>query len=77
MLARARQAGRGLGAMDALIAATCLVCDLVLATRNLRDFDGLGVELFGPWSQAAYRCCPSRVNCHTDRPEGGAFAKQG
>jgi toxin FitB len=48
LLARARQAGRGLGAMDALIAATCLVCDLVLATRNLGDFDGLGVELFAP-----------------------------
>jgi len=48
LLARARQASRGLGAMDALIAATCLACDLVLATRNLADFDGLGVELFAP-----------------------------
>ena len=48
LLARARQAGRGLGALDALIAATCLACDLVLATRNLVDFDGLGVELFAP-----------------------------
>jgi hypothetical protein len=48
LLARARQVGRGLGAMDALIAATCLACDLMLATRNLGDFDGLGVELFAP-----------------------------
>ena len=48
LLARARQAGRGLGAMDALIAATCLACDLVLATRNLGDFDELGVEMFAP-----------------------------
>jgi hypothetical protein len=31
-----------------LIAATCQACDLVLATRNLGDFDGLGVELFAP-----------------------------
>lgn len=46
LLARARQPGRGLGAMDALIAATCQACNLVLATRNLGDFDGLGVELF-------------------------------
>jgi predicted nucleic acid-binding protein len=46
--ARARQAGRGLGAMDALIGATCLACDLVLATRNLGDFDGLGIELHAP-----------------------------
>jgi predicted nucleic acid-binding protein len=45
LLAQSRQAGRGLGAMDALIAATCLACDLALATRNLRDFEGLGVEL--------------------------------
>jgi toxin FitB len=48
LLARARQAGRGLGAMDALIGATCLACDLVLATRNLGDFDGLGIELHAP-----------------------------
>ena len=34
--------------MDALIAATCLVCELVLATRNIGDFDWLGVELFTP-----------------------------
>ena len=48
LLARARQAGRGLGAMDALIAATCLARDLVLATRNLADFDGLGIALHAP-----------------------------
>jgi predicted nucleic acid-binding protein len=48
LLARARRAGRGLGAMDALIAATCLAGDLVLATRNLGDFDDLGIELFSP-----------------------------
>jgi toxin FitB len=48
LLARARRAGRGLGAMDALIAATCLARDLALATRNLADFDELGVELFAP-----------------------------
>ena len=48
LLARARRAGRGLGAMEALIAATCLASDLVLATRNLGDFEELGVELFTP-----------------------------
>jgi len=48
LLARARHAGHGLGAMDALIAATCLVCDLVLATRNLADFDGLDIALHAP-----------------------------
>jgi len=34
--------------MDALIAATCFTCDLVLATRNLADFDGLGIALHAP-----------------------------
>lgn len=45
LLAQARRAGRGLEAMDALIAATCEVRDLVLATRNLADFQDLGIEL--------------------------------
>jgi hypothetical protein len=48
LLARARRAGRGLGAMDALIAATCQACDLVLATRNL--VEQLGIELNAPFS---------------------------
>jgi predicted nucleic acid-binding protein len=34
--------------MDALIAATCLARDLVLATRNLADFDGLDIALHAP-----------------------------
>lgn len=37
---------------DALIAATALVHDLVLATRNVRDFDGIvDLQLVDPWSQ--------------------------
>jgi len=31
--------------MDALIGASCLACDLVLATRNLADFEELGIDL--------------------------------
>ena len=45
LLAQARRSGRGLEATDALIAATCEVRDLVLATRNLADFQDLGIEL--------------------------------
>jgi predicted nucleic acid-binding protein len=48
LLGRARKVGRGLGVMDALIAAACEVCDLVLATRNLADFEDLGIELHAP-----------------------------
>ena len=48
LLARARRAGRGLGAMDALIAATCEARDLVLATRHRTDFEELGIGLHVP-----------------------------
>jgi toxin FitB len=34
---------------DALIAATALVHGLVVATRNVADFDGMGVGLINPW----------------------------
>lgn len=35
--------------MDALIAATALVHDLTLVTRNVRDFQRTGVRLLNPW----------------------------
>lgn len=43
------QAGRPLPAIDSLLAATALEHDLVLVTRNVKDFAGLPVELFNPW----------------------------
>lgn len=42
-------AGRPLPAIDSLIAATAIEHDLTLVTRNVKDFDGLSVELFNPW----------------------------
>jgi predicted nucleic acid-binding protein len=47
--ARATRAGRTVGSMDALVAATAEVHGLALATRNTKDFDHLGVSLFNPW----------------------------
>lgn len=38
---------------DALIAATALVHDLGVATRNLADFERAGVRLLDPWAAAA------------------------
>ncbi len=35
---------------DGLIAATALDRNLTLVTRNTKDFVGLGVELFNPWT---------------------------
>jgi hypothetical protein len=34
---------------DALIAATALVHGLTLVTRNVADFELMGVDLFNPW----------------------------
>jgi len=46
----AREAsGRPIGIMDAMIAAICLANDATLATRNVRDFDGLDLKLVNPF----------------------------
>lgn len=42
-------AGRPLPAIDSLLAATALEHDLVLVTRNVKDFSGLPVQIFNPW----------------------------
>jgi predicted nucleic acid-binding protein len=34
---------------DGLIAATALEHGLVVVTRNVRDYEGLGVTLLNPW----------------------------
>ena len=47
--ARYWRARRVLPMADGLIAATALVHDLTLWTRNIRDFDGTGARLFDPW----------------------------
>ena len=47
--ARAHRSGKGLQLADALIAGTAVTHDLTLATRNLRDFDGLGINVVDPW----------------------------
>lgn len=45
-----QERGRTLHLADALIAATAQINGLVLATRNSKDFEELGVSLFDPWS---------------------------
>lgn len=45
----ARRNGRVLHPADGLIAATAYANELELWTRNTRDFDGLGLNLFNPW----------------------------
>ena len=47
--ARAHRSGRVLDLGDALIAGTASANDLSVATRNVRDFDGLGLDVIDPW----------------------------
>ena len=49
MRAQARSLGRALYLADALIAGTAKAHDLSLATRNVMDFNDLGVEVTNPW----------------------------
>jgi predicted nucleic acid-binding protein len=44
-----RLKGRPLKIADGFIAATALVHDLTIVTRNVKDFAGLGVVLLNPW----------------------------
>jgi predicted nucleic acid-binding protein len=43
-------AGRTRGDADGLIAATALVHDLIVVTRNVADFDDTGVAVLNPWA---------------------------
>ena len=44
--------GRPAPVMDSLIAATAIVHNLVLVTRNQKDFSGYAVKVLNPWSAA-------------------------
>ena len=50
IVAARKLAGRPISEMDCQIASIALSYDFALATRNVRDFVGLGVELINPWS---------------------------
>jgi hypothetical protein len=52
LTAARRQAGKTLPASDGLIAATARQHGLSVMTRNVRDFEGCGVELVNPWEGA-------------------------
>lgn len=50
--AHSRDSGRPIGVEDGMIAAICVANGASLATRNVRDFDGLGLDLVNPWNES-------------------------
>jgi len=50
--AQARHAGRTVDVGDALIAGIAKAHDLALATRNIRDFEGMNLHIVNPWEYA-------------------------
>jgi predicted nucleic acid-binding protein len=49
LLADLRRAGKAIPIKDSLIAATALAHNLVVVTRNTRDFRDVGVKVFDPF----------------------------
>ena len=52
LAARRRRAGRPVEIRDVEIAGIAAARRATLATRNMRDFEGLGIDLIDPWTDA-------------------------
>ena len=50
LMAQLEKSGRILPFADSLIAATALRHNLIIVTRNVSDFDGVGVQMINPWN---------------------------
>lgn len=50
LLAARDAAGAPISTADAQIAAICLACGAVCATRNVKDFQNTGVKIVDPWN---------------------------
>jgi len=48
---QAKRSGRGMPAIDGLIAATGLAYNMVVVTRNVSDMKASGVALYDPWNE--------------------------
>ncbi len=51
---RAEANGEPLPVLDSLIAATAIANDLVVVTRNVRDFERSGAVVLNPWLQPGH-----------------------
>jgi predicted nucleic acid-binding protein len=64
VLGAARAGGMGVHQLpaklaDLQIAGTAMAYDLTLATRDVKDFEGLGLRLVDPWAEAHQGAAPS------------------
>lgn len=50
LLAKLRASGQAMPIKDSLIAATALVHDLIVVTRNRMDFEKAGIEIINPFT---------------------------
>ena len=51
LTAQCRTSGRRLPVIDSMLAATALHHSALLATRNVSDYKGTGVEIVNPWEE--------------------------
>jgi predicted nucleic acid-binding protein len=51
LLATLRVSGRAMPIKDSLIAATALVYELIVVTRNYADFEKAGVDIINPFNR--------------------------
>jgi toxin FitB len=49
VVSRRRRAGRPISQFDGGIAASCIEHKAKLVTRNIKDFENLGIDLVNPW----------------------------
>lgn len=49
LAAQSKAKGRARPVVDAILGATAARHDLTMATRNVRDYEGLGVTILNPW----------------------------
>lgn len=60
ILAVRTQMGRPISGLDAQIAAVCVQYEATLATRNIDDFEGIGLQLINPWEATSSRTAVRR-----------------
>lgn len=51
LIAKEERKGRVIPTIDSLIAASAITHNLHVVTRNIKDFEGLNIQLVNPWKE--------------------------